>query len=65
MMIYVEPVNARPYWRNYPDPKPRRKPINRKRVACTMCAKYPCFRGLENISTNLAITCHDFKKSKV
>lgn len=25
------------------------------------CAKYPCFRGIENFTTNFAPMCRDFK----
>ena len=64
LMTYVERVSSRPYWRRTPAKITKRRPILRKNVKCAMCAKYPCFRGMENISTNLAITCHDFKKSK-
>jgi len=63
MRIYVESVGRKPYWRNHPDnPKPRRRPVMRKKATCAMCAKYPCFRGIENIETNLAQTCHNFIK---
>lgn len=63
LMTYVERVSSRPYWRKNPvKTTTKRKPIMRKNVKCAMCVKYPCFRGMENISTNLAITCHDYKK---
>lgn len=36
--------------------------FNRKGVDCTMCSKYPCFKGIDLMSSNLAVTCHKFKK---
>ena len=34
----------------------------RSRRKCTNCNLYPCFKGLDNLSSNLAITCRNFKK---
>ena len=28
---------------------------------CPNCTHYPCFDGIENISSNLALTCHSYK----
>lgn len=60
--IYVERVSSRPYYRSKTKPN-EKKPVLREGVACAVdCKRYPCFRGLENISTNLATTCHDYKR---
>lgn len=61
--IYVERVSSRPYIRRRgTSDHQKHHPICRKRVNCTMCAKYPCFSGIETLMSNLAETCHQFKK---
>lgn len=43
----------------------KHNPINRVGVTCAVnCKKYPCFRGIDNLETNLAQTCHEFKEYK-
>ena len=39
-------------------------PVNRpKYFTCKdYCAKYPCFRGIENCKCNLSLTCLNFKE---
>lgn len=37
--------------------------IVEKGCACA-CEEYPCFRGIENLSSNLALTCHGYKPKK-
>lgn len=44
--------------------RPPRKQNNRKNVVCAMCEKFPCFKGIETMSSNLAETCQKFKKIK-
>ena len=62
-MIYVERVSSRPYLkRRGRSDHQKHAPIKRKGVDCTMCAKFPCFVGINNMSSNLAETCHQFKK---
>ena len=39
---------------------PGSEPVLRSGVSCDDCARCPCFRGMEVISSNLAKTCHDF-----
>lgn len=35
----------------------------RRGMTCALhCAKYPCFAGIDNMSSNLVLTCTDFKK---
>ncbi len=29
---------------------------------CKDCARYPCFKGIDTMSSNLALTCHDFNQ---
>lgn len=29
------------------------------------CANWPCFTGIENIESNLAVTCHGFKRKEI
>lgn len=36
----------------------------RRGVTCNDCGFYPCFRGIENISCNLALTCQSFNYIK-
>ena len=32
-------------------------------VTCAFhCANYPCFEGINNLSSNLALSCHNFKE---
>lgn len=60
-LIYVERVSSRPYVKRRGESDYQRHTnFNRKGVDCAMCAKYPCFGGIENISSNLAITCKKF-----
>lgn len=34
-------------------------------MTCAMnCSKYPCFRGIDNMSSNLALTCIKFERRK-
>lgn len=44
----------------------RAYPITASRagVDCTMCRRYPCFKGMDVISSNLAITCRDFDEAR-
>lgn len=35
----------------------------RRDAYCVECDKYPCFKGMENLSSNLAGTCPSFKLS--
>lgn len=37
----------------------RRERYNRAKV-CRNCWKYPCFKGIENFETNLALTCRSW-----
>lgn len=37
--------------------KRHRKPLPQ---LCTNCEKYPCFEGIDNMSSNLALTCHSY-----
>lgn len=60
---YVERVSSRPYWRKNPEKPAKRAMIHRKRVTCEMCDSYPCFKGIESIKTNLALTCHKYKRT--
>lgn len=61
--IYVERVNSRPYVRRRGESDYQRHTnYQREGVACAMCERYPCFAGIENMSSNLAATCHQFKK---
>ena len=34
----------------------------RARSTCKQCAWYPCFRGIDSMSSNLALTCVRFKE---
>lgn len=62
--IYVERVNSRGYYRTKTRPN-ERKPINRMGVTCAVnCKRYPCFRGIDNLETNFAQTCHEFKEKE-
>lgn len=45
--------------------RPARRPKCRKNVTCENCDRYPCFKGLETMSSNLAETCQKFKKIKL
>lgn len=36
--------------------------INHKCAKCKWRKRYPCFKGIESISTNLAQTCHNYKR---
>lgn len=29
---------------------------------CKVCSRYPCFKGIDTMSSNLALTCHDFNQ---
>lgn len=59
----VERVNARPYLRKRgSSDHQKHNAIHREGVTCRSCAKYPCFKGMETITSNLAETCHSFKK---
>lgn len=40
------------------------RPVLRSGVTCAMCIKFPCFKGIETISSNLAETCHSFGTKK-
>lgn len=40
-------------------PRPRRKPSTV--YDCRLCWLYPCFQGMEHISSNLAETCVKYK----
>ena len=60
--IYVERVSSRPYYRSKTKPN-EKKPVLREGVACREnCQRYPCFKGIENLETNFAQTCHDYKR---
>lgn len=62
-MILVERVSSRPYYkRRGTSDHQKHHPICRKRVSCKSCTRYPCFDGIDNMSSNLAETCHRFKK---
>ncbi len=47
-------------------PKPktiqRYAPNVPREALCVECASYPCFRGLENMASNLAETCKSFQR---
>ncbi len=63
--ITVERVSSRPYKRRKSSSDhQKRGSINRKHVTCQRCARYPCFPGIETVETNLATTCHEFKRKK-
>ena len=42
----------------------KRQPVLRVGVTCAMCTRFPCFKGIETISSNLAETCHSFNAKK-
>lgn len=61
--IYVERVSSRPFYKgrgtiNYQ----KHNAIHREGVTCKNCTRYPCFAGIDNMFSNLAETCHRFKK---
>lgn len=61
----VERVSSRPYRRRTTKGEVYRKKSKfRKNVACAICEKYPCFNGIDNMKSNLAETCHQFKKKR-
>lgn len=43
-----------------PYEKKKFAPIKRDGVNCQMCKRYPCFNGIEGMSSNLAETCHRY-----
>lgn len=62
-MILVKRVSSRDYLRRRGDTDHQKHaPIKRKNVTCAKCVKYPCFVGIETMSSNLAETCHNFKR---
>lgn len=34
--------------------------ISRKNAICKNCKNYPCFRGIDTIKSNLALTCKNY-----
>jgi hypothetical protein len=64
-MILVKRVSSRDYLRRRGDSDHQKhNPICRKRVSCKSCTRYPCFAGLDNMSSNLAETCQSFTKKR-
>ncbi len=59
--IFVESVTQGAYWKRVSDSDyQKHMAICRSGVNCKMCERYPCFRGIDTMSSNLAVTCHDF-----
>lgn len=42
----------------------KHNPVDNGAVTCRDCDRYPCFKGIDGMSSNLAITCHDFELSR-
>lgn len=47
--------------------RPRKNPVGKRGIVirrsdatCLSCKRYPCFKGIETISSNLAETCHRY-----
>lgn len=49
-----------------PEPKlvKRYAPNELREALCVECVAYPCFKGIENISSNLAETCRHFRQRR-
>lgn len=62
-MILVRRVSSHDYYKRRGDSDHQKHAtIKRKNVTCAKCVKFPCFTGIENMSSNLAVTCHQFKR---
>ena len=63
--IFVpDSVSQRPYYRRKPQRSGKHNPVDNGAVTCRDCDRYPCFKGIDGMSSNLAITCHDFELSR-
>ena len=56
----VERISSRPYYRTTDSDHSKHDAIERSDVDCTMCSRYPCFKGINTMASNLAVTCIDF-----
>ena len=63
-MLGSKPPELKPIKKHEPKEKPAEKTHRlRKGVTCAFhCAEYPCFTGINNMSSNLALTCHKFRQ---